>query len=179
MIGGPPCPQPKKHYQTITLSHIFMISLPPCTVPLFSLSWISFVPTIRFQCPTPPPPPRPTPDVPKTRLQLHWDCFSSSGCLVCVFGVPDLDFLGHHIDRHGITHLHEKVQTIRDFPKPQSQHQLRLFIGLVNFYHRFLHHCTELMRIHYTLFSQKQSPSLSFSHGLTPQWLLSSPLRKY
>ena len=26
----------------------------------------------------------------------------------CVFGVPELDFLGHHIDKHGITPLPEK-----------------------------------------------------------------------
>ena len=36
----------------------------------------------------------------------------------CVFGVPELDFLGHHISKHGITPLVEKVQAIRDFPQP-------------------------------------------------------------
>ena len=74
-------------------------------------------------------------------LRTVFERLSSHGIVVnhnkCDFGVPDLDFLRHHIDRHGITHLHEKVQTIRDFPKPQSQRQLRLFIGLVNCYHRF------------------------------------------
>ena len=64
----------------------------------------------------------------------------------CLFGVHELDFLGHHINQHGITPLPMKVQAVRDFPQPQSQRQLRQFIGLVNFYHRFLPHCADLMQ---------------------------------
>ena len=61
----------------------------------------------------------------------------------CLFGVHELDFLGHHINQHGITPLPMKVQAVCDFPQPQSQRQ---FIGLVNFYHRFLPHCATLMQ---------------------------------
>ena len=57
-----------------------------------------------------------------------------------------MDFLRHHIDCHGITPLPEKVQAVRDFPQPQSQRQLRRFIGLANFYHRFLPHGAQLMQ---------------------------------
>ncbi len=74
----------------------------------------------------------------------------------CLFGVGGLDFLGHHIDCNGITPLQDKVQTVRDFPQPQSQRQLRQFIGMVNFYHRFLPHCAELMQpLHALLASSK------------------------
>ena len=38
----------------------------------------------------------------------------------CIFGVQELDFLGHHIDQHGLTPLPKKVQAVRDFPQPQS-----------------------------------------------------------
>ena len=71
----------------------------------------------------------------------------------CLFGVPELDFLGHHITCYGISPLPEKVQAIRDFPKPQTQRQLRRFIGLVNFYHRFLPHCADLMHPLHSLIS--------------------------
>ena len=67
--------------------------------------------------------------------------------------VKELDFLGHHI---GITPLPEKVQAVRDFPEPQTQRQLRQFIGLVNFYHRFLPHCANLMQpLHALLIASK------------------------
>ena len=69
-----------------------------------------------------------------------------------------MDFLGHHIDRHGITPLPEKVQAVHNFPQSQSQRQLRRFIGLVNFYHRFLPHCADLIQpLHSLLKGKTQS----------------------
>ena len=56
----------------------------------------------------------------------------------CEFGVKELDFLGHHVDSHGIRPLADKVQAVRDFPQPVTIRKLREFLGLVNFYHRFL-----------------------------------------
>ena len=96
------------------------------------------------------------------RLASHGIVINSNKCL---FGVSNLDFLGHHIDRHGITPLPEKVQAVRDFPQPHSQRQLRRFIGLVNFYHRFLPHCAELMNpLHSLLASAKpKSQALTWS----------------
>ena len=77
----------------------------------------------------------------------------------CIFGVQELDFLGHHIDQHGLTPLPEKVQAVRDFPQPQFPCQLRQFIGLVNFYHRFLPHCANLMRPLHSLLTSCKSKS--------------------
>lgn len=63
----------------------------------------------------------------------------------CCFGATHLQFLGHHIDRDGIRPLDSKVEVIRDFPLPTSHRKLREFIGLVNFYRRFLPHATDLL----------------------------------
>ncbi len=41
----------------------------------------------------------------------------------CVFGVTQLQFLGHHIDSQGI-HPLEKVQVVRDFPQPTTHRKL-------------------------------------------------------
>ena len=60
----------------------------------------------------------------------------------------------------------EKVQVIRDFPQPQSQRQLRRFIGLVNFYHRFLPHCAELMLPLHSLLKGK-SKSITWTDAAT------------
>ena len=62
------------------------------------------------------------------------------------FGVPALDILGHHVDATGVRPFEEKVKAIREFPLPTSQHQLREFLGLVNFYRRFLPHCAALLQ---------------------------------
>lgn len=37
-----------------------------------------------------------------------------------IFGVPELDFLGHHVDATGIHPLEEKVRVIREFPQPAT-----------------------------------------------------------
>ena len=92
----------------------------------------------------------PTPEQHLKDIKTVFERLNSHGIVInpnkCLFGVSNLDFLGHHIDSHGITPLPEKVQAVRDFPQPQSQRQLRRFIGLVNFYHRFLPHGAQLMQ---------------------------------
>ena len=35
----------------------------------------------------------------------------------CKFGVADIDFLGHRINKHGVTPLEKKVQAVIEFPK--------------------------------------------------------------
>ena len=59
----------------------------------------------------------------------------------CEFGVSQLTFLGHLVDSRGIRPLPDKVQTLVDYPLPTTRRKLREFLGLVNFYHRFLPNC--------------------------------------
>nr|VZH98640.1 unnamed protein product [Spirometra erinaceieuropaei] len=59
----------------------------------------------------------------------------------CTCGVSSLDFLGHDVDQHGITPLLEKMQSILSFPVSKTLIQLRRFIGLLNYYRRFISHC--------------------------------------
>lgn len=56
----------------------------------------------------------------------------------CIFGTPEVKFLGYLISSKGISPLPEKVQAIRDFSKPTTVVQLRRFLGMINFYHRCL-----------------------------------------
>ena len=61
----------------------------------------------------------------KQHLRLVLERLSEHGILInpfkCVFGVKQLDFLGHHVDNQGIRPLEEKVQVIREFPQPTTQ----------------------------------------------------------
>ena len=69
----------------------------------------------------------------------------------CVFCSNSLHFLGHYVDANGIHPIVTKVQAITEFPKLQSTKQLRQFLGLVNFYHRFIPNCAHIVHPLHTL----------------------------
>lgn len=91
-----------------------------------------------------------SPDEHKQHLRLVLERLNAHGVLInpakCVFGVGQLQFLGHHVDSHGIRPLEEKVQVIRDFPQPTTHRKLREFLGLINFYRRFLPNCADTLQ---------------------------------
>ena len=112
----------------------------------------------------------PTPEQHLKDLKAVFTRLSAHGILInpnkCLFGAHSLNFLGHHIDRHGISPLLDKVKAINNFPQPQTQRQLRRFIGLMNFYHHFLPHCAELMQPLHSLLKGK-SQSLTWTDAAT------------
>ncbi|ROT78938.1 hypothetical protein C7M84_002334 [Penaeus vannamei] len=57
-----------------------------------------------------------------------------------------LSFLGHTVTSQGITPAQEKVTAIRKFPKPATEKQLRKFLGMFNFYRRFVPKCAQLLK---------------------------------
>nr|VZI16988.1 unnamed protein product [Spirometra erinaceieuropaei] len=64
----------------------------------------------------------------------------------CEFGVPSLIFLGHEVNSNGIKPVPEKVSAISTFPVPTTISQLRRFLGMVNYYHRFLPHGATILQ---------------------------------
>jgi hypothetical protein len=54
----------------------------------------------------------------------------------CIFGQPEVDFLGHHVTAGGFQPLEHHVAAVRDFAPPKDKVQLQRFLGLVNFYRR-------------------------------------------
>ena len=56
----------------------------------------------------------------------------------CAFLLPSVEYLGHRISARGIQPTVDKVKPIQEAPKPQDVSQLRSFIGLVNYYSKFL-----------------------------------------
>ena len=59
----------------------------------------------------------------------------------CELGVSQLNFLRHKVTRQGIQPLEDKVAVIRDFPQPTCQCKVQEFLGLMNFYQRFIPNC--------------------------------------
>ncbi|BHF82314.1 hypothetical protein SprV_0802545100 [Sparganum proliferum] len=85
----------------------------------------------------------------KVHLALVFERLDKFGVVVnpsrCVLGVPSLEFLGHQVDSEGLRPLPSKVEAVRNFPPPTSKRQLQRFLGMVNFYRRFLPNCADLM----------------------------------
>ena len=63
----------------------------------------------------------------------------------CQFGVSSLQFLGHLIDEHGIHPLADKIKVIQDYLKPTSVCKLWEFLGMMNFYRRFIQICADTL----------------------------------
>lgn len=55
------------------------------------------------------------------------------------FGKSKIKFLGHIISSNGIEPDPDKLEAIKSFPVPTNKRQVRGFLGLINFYRRFLH----------------------------------------
>jgi hypothetical protein len=57
----------------------------------------------------------------------------------CMWGVPELEYLGHKISVAGVLLLPSNVAAIQEFPPPFLIKELQAFLGIVNFYRDFLH----------------------------------------
>jgi hypothetical protein len=56
----------------------------------------------------------------------------------CVFGASSIQFLGHHLSAEGVELLPENMLAVTDFPRSSTIKELQMFLGMVNFYRRFL-----------------------------------------
>lgn len=56
----------------------------------------------------------------------------------CLFGQEEISFLGFLVSKQGIKSLTDKVQAIVNYKEPQTIHDLRRFLGIINFYRRSL-----------------------------------------
>ena len=56
----------------------------------------------------------------------------------CSFGVPSVQYLGFKVSERGVETTEDKVSAIRSAPDPQNVSQLRSWLGLINYYGKFL-----------------------------------------
>ena len=56
-----------------------------------------------------------------------------------------VEFLGHRIDSQGLHAMPDKLNAIKDAPTPDNVQQLRLFLGLINYYGKFIPNLAALL----------------------------------
>ena len=92
-------------------------------------------------------------------LRLIFERLREHGLVInlakCQFGRKSIDFLGHHISRHGVAPMPDKVQAIRNYPKPSTKKGLQQFLGMINFYHRFIPEAANIMHPLYAATAEK------------------------
>lgn len=56
----------------------------------------------------------------------------------CHFAVKEVKFLGHVISIKGVSVDPEKTKAVSEFPVPKTPKQVRSFLGMANYYRRFI-----------------------------------------
>ncbi|GBM72073.1 Retrovirus-related Pol polyprotein from transposon 297 [Araneus ventricosus] len=56
----------------------------------------------------------------------------------CIFSRETIQFLGFQVSPGGASPLPDRVKAFTEYPLPKSVTELRRFLAMINFYHRFL-----------------------------------------
>ena len=82
-------------------------------------------------------------------LRHTFDTLKDNGLVVnrkkCVLGQSSIEFLGYHVDSTGIKPLEHRVHAIRQVPPPTTIKELQSFLGMVNYYRKFVPHAAHHM----------------------------------
>uniref|UniRef100_A0A1X7UPP0 Reverse transcriptase domain-containing protein n=1 Tax=Amphimedon queenslandica TaxID=400682 RepID=A0A1X7UPP0_AMPQE len=85
----------------------------------------------------------------KKHFTLVFESFRDYGVVInpnkCELGKPSLELLGHIVDKNGIRPVDSKVAAVKNFLCPKTQRQLQKFLGMTNFYHRFLPNVAKIL----------------------------------
>ena len=69
----------------------------------------------------------------------------------CAFFQDKVEYLGFEISKHGLSKLDDKIKAICLAPPPQNVSELRSFLGMVNYYSKFVPHIATILKPLYDL----------------------------
>lgn len=85
-----------------------------------------------------------TPEEHRDHLRQLFNRLTQHGLTInlakCEFAQIEISFLGHRVTAEGIRPLEDKVEAIRQYPKPTTVMELKRFLAMTNFYRRFIPH---------------------------------------
>ncbi|KAK3100025.1 hypothetical protein FSP39_013636 [Pinctada imbricata] len=101
----------------------------------------------------------------------------------CHFAVRQLKFLGHIISKNGVEVDPEKTRIVSELPAPKKQKQVRSFLGMANYYRRFIPNFAKIAAPLYDLLKKdkpfKWSDPCQESFDKLKSALLSAPILAY
>lgn len=74
-----------------------------------------------------------------------------------MFQAPSVDWVGHRIDAEGVHPIQDKVEAVENVPEPTNVSELRSFLGLVNYYGKYLANLSSVLEP-LNLLLRKDSP---------------------
>ncbi|UYV73340.1 K02A2.6-like [Cordylochernes scorpioides] len=69
----------------------------------------------------------------------------------CNFFQESLKYCGHVIDKMGLHKTNDKIRAVLDAPEPLNVTQLRAFLGLITYYHKFIRNAANVLSPLYAL----------------------------
>ncbi|GFR23206.1 retrovirus-related Pol polyprotein from transposon opus [Trichonephila clavata] len=81
-------------------------------------------------------------------------------------GADQVEYLGYLFTSEGSRPLPEKVDVIKNYKLPDTIHELRTFLGIVNFYRRYLKDAAKTQAPLHDLLKGANKKTTEKSHGL-------------
>ncbi|CAG2216284.1 unnamed protein product [Mytilus edulis] len=101
----------------------------------------------------------------------------------CLFARPEVIYLGHKISKQGVQADISKVEAVESFPVPKTEKNVRSFLGLTNYYRKFIkgysHLATPLNRLLRKDVPFEWSEKCQKAFDQLKQSLCSSPILAY
>jgi hypothetical protein len=76
----------------------------------------------------------------------------------CTFSTKSVEFLGYIVTPEGVVMDPERVKTIQEWPEPEGYRDIQVFLGFANFYRRFIHNYSAIVRPLTEHMTDAQSP---------------------
>ena len=78
----------------------------------------------------------------------------------CYFAQSKVHYLGHVVSAAGVAPDSTKITAVTSYPVPTNTKQLRQFLGLTNYYRRFVLNYSKIAELLYKLLRERQSVPL-------------------
>ena len=92
-------------------------------------------------------------------LRLVFTRFRAAGIKLkpskCHFGRTEVPYLGHIVSKDGVRPDPDKIRAVQEFPVPRNVHEVRSFLGLANYYRKFVKDFCQLAAPLHQLTSKK------------------------
>ncbi len=84
----------------------------------------------------------------------------------CEFGKTEIEFLGHLVQPNIIKPLPKKIEVVENFKLPENVKQLRRYLGMINFYQRFVPNAARILDKLYSAASGSNNKKITWTDEL-------------